>query len=138
MKYYKLTPYLLALLLFTLGACEDDEATDADTTAPVITITSPQDGATIQTPGPVTISGSIVEAGQLERIEVVVSTQGFPLYTETLNRGDAGFPTKSGDTYAINVTQQIDQDVQGSFRIDIEAEDAEGNIGNEDITVTLQ
>ena len=133
---------LCALLSVFAAACGDDEDEPTpDTTAPVITIISPQNNATINIPGPVTVEGTIEEAGELQRLEVELSGS-FPQspVTRSILKGEDGFPTKSGNIYAINVTEMINIDPPFSVPITIklEAEDAAGNIGTETLNVTLR
>lgn len=132
---------LCTLLTVFSVACSDDDEPAPDTTAPVITISSPADGETIDIPGPVTVTGNIVEAGELVRLEVTLSAGPLiPPVTETLVKGDPGFPTKTGNSYSINITEEIDEDPPFpiTVNIEIEAEDAAGNIGTEELSIILQ
>jgi hypothetical protein len=139
-KHLSIFSLFTLITVFSVGCSKDDEPAP-DTTAPEIIITSPEDGDVIDIPGPVTVTGEIVEAGELVRLEVTLSAGPlFPPVTETLMKGDPGFPTKSGNKYIINMTENIDEapPFRLSVDIDIEAEDAAGNIGSESLTISLE
>ncbi|WP_224996120.1 Ig-like domain-containing protein [Cesiribacter sp. SM1] len=141
-KHLSIFSLFALITVFSVGCNDDDDATPAaDTTAPVITITSPEDGAIIDIPGTITVAGTIEEEGELERIEVNISSAVLPTpFNRTIMKGEDGFPTKSGNIYSVNITEDIQENtpLPITFTIDVEAEDNAGNIGTERISVILR
>lgn len=67
----KLNWAFLILFSFAFIACDDDdEDVTLDTTDPVITITSPTDGATVTAGGEINLEGSVTDNEGLEEITV--------------------------------------------------------------------
>lgn len=137
MKTFKYSTLFLLSLLLTATACsKDDEAAPGDTTAPVITVISPEDGSTIQT-GVVTISGTIEEEGELEEIVVTGSVSSIPYeQSETITKDQ--LPAKNGNIYAVSQEYSIPSGVTGEVTVKITATDNAGNTGEKTVKYTLE
>lgn len=135
MKNIKYSIYCLAALILTATACsKDDDAAPADTTDPVITVVSPEDGSTIQA-GTITIKGTIEEKGELEMV-VVTGMMGPFSQSETITKDQ--LPAKNGDIYAVSQDYNVPSGVTGQISVKITATDNAGNTGEKTVKYTIQ
>lgn len=123
------------LVLFSTIACSDENA-DVDTTPPVITINSPQDGGTYQAGSSLRITGNIEEEGELEQVTV---TAGNIFFTQTETIEKEELPEKTGNLYQLDQTHTIPQELRGAtIKIDILALDNAGLTGTKSLTIKIQ
>ncbi|MCW5907241.1 MAG: hypothetical protein KIS94_05240 [Chitinophagales bacterium] len=104
----------LSVLLFGLSACKKDCTTDA----PVIAVTSPLEGSSVQLPDSVHLAGTISDDVWLKSAAVII----------TNHNGDTVFNTQP-DVYGKKThdfTYNYFTSASGTFHLQVSAEDNEG------------
>jgi hypothetical protein len=132
--------YLLLLLIGILvSGCSKDEDQKAGT-LPLITINSPQDGATISSGQSVLIDASVQvhQERTLTSLEVSVRAYGLTFYNETLSNKD--FPEPINGKYSISETVEVadTQGFGGNATIRIVATDSAGEKDAEELSIEVR
>ena len=115
-------------LVFALGifaiSCGDD-----DSTAPVATITTPASGTSYTVSDTISFIGNVTEDTKLETISIT-SDLGI---TENISVFD------SDTTHAVNYNITLDSlTAAGDYTMSLVATDEAGNVGSDEVTITIQ
>ncbi|MER2998445.1 DUF4625 domain-containing protein [Pontibacter populi] len=133
----KLNWAFLILFSFAFVACDDDDDdVTLDTTDPVITITSPTDGATVTAGGVINLEGSVTDNEGLEEITISMTD---PDGTETELSDETIRDFLNDDREAdfdIDITVDANA-APGDWMVNVTAMDDAGNEATKSVMVTL-
>ena len=133
----KLNWAFLFLFSFAFIACDDDDdEVTLDTTDPVITITSPTDGATVTAGGEINLEGSVTDNEGLEEITVSM-TDPDGTTTELSDKTIRDFLNDDREAeFDIDITVDANA-APGEWMINVTARDDADNEATESVMVTL-
>ncbi|AHM59608.1 hypothetical protein D770_06725 [Flammeovirgaceae bacterium 311] len=137
-KHLRIFSLCTLITVFSV-ACNDDDEPVVDSTAPVISIISPENGAELASGTDVTINVTIEEANELQEV-IVTGTLATPFgpFQESTTIEKDELPAKSGNIYAVNQQYTIPSLASGNVTIKIVARDEAGNEGEETATYTIR
>lgn len=126
----KINWLLFTLFAFTIFACKDDEDPVLDTTAPEITLTSPEDGASFEVGDEMTLSGTVTDDVAVS--EVVIAIAGPVTFQDVvLNPNEASYTLSTN----LQVTEEF---TPGQYTVTVSAQDAAGNTDTETRTINIE
>ncbi|MBB6610614.1 DUF4625 domain-containing protein [Pontibacter sp. Tf4] len=133
----KLNWAFLFLFSFAFIACDDDDdEVTLDTTDPVITITSPTDGATVAAGGEINLEGTVTDNEGLEEITISM-TDPSGATTELSDKTIRDFLNDDRNAdFDVDITVDANA-APGNWTVNVTAMDDAGNEATESVTVTL-
>ena len=113
---------------FTLGliaiSCGDD-----DSTAPIVNLTAPAAGSTYTVADTILLTGLVTEETKLETVKL----------TSDLGLDENITPLDSDTSHVLNLNIFLDSlTTVGDYTLTITATDEEGNVGTDNVQVTVQ
>jgi hypothetical protein len=115
----------LALVLgFVAISCGDD-----DSDAPIVNITSPAEGTTYAVTDTILITGSVTEDTKLQTVNI----------TSNLGLNQNLSPLDSDTLHVLNLNLTLDaMTAAGNYTLTVTATDEAGNVGTDDVEITIQ
>lgn len=121
---------LLPLLLLLFAGCKREHGEAEDKEPPVVKITSPANGQTFSTGESIAITADVTDASQLEELhlEIINTTTGTFITHEHYVPNGMTYKLQSSFTPA----------AAAAYKIKVEADDAKGNDGKAEISITVR